>query len=74
MYVKLNEKEKELYERISERTEVDYEITDMIEIDSLKCMIKDLMCEIHRLDEKIEDIYEYNNVEPKEENICWEDM
>ena len=56
MYEILNEKDKELIEKISKITLTNYETGSFIKIETWKEIIYDLLDEIYNLQEKIEDI------------------
>lgn len=56
-YCKLHEKEKETIKRVSEITYTDYEMEGkFIPVENLIAAIEDLLLEIGRLEEKIEDM------------------
>lgn len=55
MKIRLNE---ELEKKVVEITEVDY--TGELSLEDIENMIKDLVCEYHRLEEKLEDKEEIN--------------
>lgn len=71
-YVKFD---KELIDEVEEITDVDYERKeDMLLVDNVISMIKDLIYEIHKRDEMINDIkeeieekYELRQIDPYEE-------
>lgn len=75
LYMSLNKKELERLEKVSDITEIDYEIKDSaIPVDSLNCAIQDLLCAYNRLKEKYEDLkqnvednYEYKKLNPYKE-------
>lgn len=71
-YVKFD---KELIDEVEEITDVDYERKeDMLLVDNIISIIKDLMYEIHKRDEMMDDIkeeieekYELRQIDPYEE-------
>ena len=75
LYMSLNKKELERLEKVSDITEIDYEIKDSaIPVDSLNCAIQDLLCAYNRLEEKYEDLkqnvednYVYRKLNPYKE-------
>jgi hypothetical protein len=57
MYYKLNEKEKEIMEKVSNQTYTDYELEgDFIPVESLMSAIEDLLLEIEHQQECYEDL------------------
>lgn len=57
MYYKLDEKEKEIMEKVSNQTYTDYELEgDFIPVDSLMSAIEDLLLEIEHQQECYEDL------------------
>ena len=57
MYYKLNEKEKEIMEKVSNQTYSDYELEgDFIPADSLMSAIEDLLLEVEHQQECYEDL------------------
>ena len=68
IYIELSEKENELFNRISNKVGVDYEIKgNQIPFDSLICMIKDLNIELDNIQKKYENLLEdlEENYKPK---------
>lgn len=75
MYYKVTDDELKTLEEVAELTSSDYEIMgNFVPVDKMLDMVKDLICEIHRSDEKIKDMeqdiennYEVKNIDPYEE-------
>lgn len=71
MYYKVDDKELERLKEVSNITSTDYELLgNFVPVESMFNMIEDLLCEIHRTDEKIKDMEQdiENNFEPKNIN------
>lgn len=59
MYYKLSEEEQDAIRKIAQITMTDYEIqADMFPMDSMYSLLLDVICEIDKLEEKIEDLKE----------------
>lgn len=57
MYYKLDQEELDYIKEISKKTMTDYEIKgDMFPMESMYSLLCDVICEIHRLEEQIEDL------------------
>lgn len=68
MKYELDEKELEIFNRISNITDVDYEIkNNMIEVDTLIYALKDMLYEYHKVEEERDDLEKdiNDNYEPK---------
>lgn len=73
MFYELNEVELEQIEEIGNITEVDYELrANYIPIDSLVCIAKDMLCEYHKLQEKLEQYENIQAEEPDWHDIAWD--
>ena len=60
MYQKLTFEDYELIKEVEKETMTDYELFgDFIPQDSFICIIRDLMTELHKKNEEIEDLEEY---------------
>lgn len=75
MYYKVDDKELEKLKEVSNITSTDYDLLgNFVPVESMFNMIEDLLCELHRNDEKIKDMeqdiennYEVKNINPYEE-------
>ena len=75
MYLELSDKDKEIIERISKITGVDYELKgNLVPIDSLVYALLDMLYEYDRKEEELEDLkqdiednYELKKIDPYDE-------
>lgn len=67
MFYELNEAELKTIEEIGNITEVDYELkANYIPVDSFIYMVKDMLVEYHKLQEKLE---QYENIQAEEPDL-----
>ena len=73
MYMKLDESNKETLERISNITDVDYEIQgDFVEVESLMTALKDMLVKYDKLEEDFEDYKTNYDDEDDPHDVWWE--
>lgn len=73
IYYKLSDDEKEIIKKVQQRTITDYEIkNDNVDIQSMMYMIEDLLCEIDRLEEELEE--EIQDRKDNYKRISYEEM
>ena len=73
IYYKLSDDEKDIIKKVQQRTITEYETKeDMVDIQSMMYMLEDLLCEIDRLEEELEE--EIQDRKDNYKKISYEEM